>query len=70
MAQCVHAAGESASNVPKGTFAVVLEVENEEHLLQVADDLNFKCGARFKLIRESDPRLQRAVHGYRPSPDV
>lgn len=54
-AQICHAAGESAANndVPEGTHAVVLQVEDEEGLLHYADKLHW-AKVPFKLIIESD----------------
>lgn len=54
-AQCVHAAGESAVDgpVPEGTHAVVLQVNDEEHLLDIADKLHY-TGVPYKLIIEPD----------------
>lgn len=55
-AQIVHAAGESAANhdVPDGTHAVVLQVNDEEHLLDVADKLWWAGIKNYKLIIEPD----------------
>lgn len=55
-AQIVHAAGESAANrdVPPGTHAIVLHVQNEEDLLGIADRLWWKGIKDFKLIIEPD----------------
>lgn len=55
-AQIVHAAGESAANrdVPEGTHAIVLHVQDEDHLLAVADHLWHKGIKDFKLIIEPD----------------
>ena len=55
-AQIVHASGESTINgpAPEGTHAVVLQVNDEEHLLDIADDL-WKAGIKdYKLIIEPD----------------
>lgn len=54
-AQCVHAAGESAANadVPEGTHAVVLQVDDEEHLLHIAGKLHY-AEIPYKLIIEPD----------------
>jgi peptidyl-tRNA hydrolase len=55
-AQICHAAAESAANadVPDGTHAVVLQVVDEEHLLDVADKL-WRAGIKnYKLIIEPD----------------
>ncbi|MGD9728627.1 MAG: peptidyl-tRNA hydrolase [Nitrospira sp.] len=55
-AQIVHAAGESAANseVPDGTHAVVLQVNDEEHLLGVAEKLWWAGIENYKLIIEPD----------------
>ena len=55
-AQAVHAAGESAANgdVPEGTHAIVLAVDDEEHLLDVVDQLWWKGIKNYKLIIEPD----------------
>jgi peptidyl-tRNA hydrolase len=52
----VHAAGESAANcdVPEGTHAVVLQVDDEEDLLGIADKLWWEGIKDFKLIIEPD----------------
>jgi len=51
----VHAAGESAANqpVPDGTHAVVLQVDDEEHLLDIASKLHW-AGIPYNLIIEPD----------------
>jgi len=56
MAQVVHAAGESAANcdVPEGTHAVVLQVRDEEHLLDIASKLHWAGIKNYKLIIEPD----------------
>jgi len=55
-AQAVHAAGESAANcdVPEGTHAVVLQVNDEEHLLDIASKLHWAGIKNYKLIIEPD----------------
>jgi len=64
-AQIVHAAGESALEpVPEGTHAVVLSVQNEEHLLGIAEDLHW-AKIPYKLIIEPDLPL----HEDRPLED-
>ena len=65
-AQICHAAGESAANqpVPEGTHAIVLQVEDEEHLLGIADKLHW-AGIPSHLIIESDLPL----HEDRPLED-
>lgn len=66
-AQIVHASGESVINgpVPEGTHAVVLQVEDEEHLLHIADQLWIKGIKNYKLIIEPDLPL----HEDRPLED-
>lgn len=54
-AQIAHAAGESVeSEIEPGTNAVVLSVENEAELRQIAGKLA-KAGVKHCLIRECDP---------------
>jgi len=66
-AQIAHAAGESAANndVPDGTHAIVLHVQDEEHLLHIADQLWIKGIKNYKLIIEPDLPL----HEDRPLED-
>lgn len=53
-AQLVHAAGESAGGpIPGGTHAVVLQVRDEEHLLDIASALHW-AHLPYKLIIEPD----------------
>jgi peptidyl-tRNA hydrolase len=53
-AQLVHAAGESSpGNLPEGTYAVVLQARDEEHLNQVSVQLA-ENGILHCLIREPD----------------
>jgi peptidyl-tRNA hydrolase len=53
-AQLVHAAGESVEGpVPEGTHVVVLAVDDEEHLLHVAEQLHWS-GIKHTLIVEPD----------------
>jgi len=66
-AQICHASGESAANgdVPEGTHAVVLQVDNEEDLLGVADQLWSKVQLRnddYVVIVEPD--LPNTGHAY------
>lgn len=79
-AQVVHAAGESAANcdVPEGTHAIVLHVQDEEHLLDIADKLWWKGVKNYKLIIEPDLPLyegrplqdgQGTAIGLRPTAD-
>lgn len=57
MAQAVHAAGESVEGpVPEGTYAVVLGVDDEEHLLDIAEKLHY-AGVKHTLIVEPDMPL-------------
>jgi len=64
-AQIVHASGESADGpVPEGTHAVVLAVEDEEHLLHIAEQLHY-AQLSYKLIVEPDLPL----HPDRPLED-
>lgn len=52
-AQIVHAAGESSpGNLPEGTNAVVLTVNNEAVLARLADAMT---GAGVKLVRVREP---------------
>ena len=52
----MHASGESAVDgpVPEGTHAVVLQVDDEEHLLDIADKLHWAGIKNYKLIIEPD----------------
>ncbi len=53
-AQIVHAAGESVEGpVAEGTHAIVLQVEDEAHLLDIAERLHW-AGIPSKLIIEPD----------------
>ncbi len=55
VAQCIHAAGESApGNLDPGTYAVALAARDEAHLLEVAARLGER-GVPHHLIREPDP---------------
>lgn len=56
-AQVVHAAGESSDRVPPGTYAVVLSVPDEQHLLKVEKYLKDK-GITHTAIRENGHALQ------------
>lgn len=57
----VHAAGESSTgDLPEGTIAIVLAAQNEEHLLQIADNLR-NNQVPHKLIREPDPPWDGAL---------
>ena len=76
-AQVVHAAGESASAwtrqtgnaLPEGTYAVVLEVDDEAALLEVEAHLSAR-GASFVAVREPDAPHSGALMaiGLFPSP--
>ena len=64
-AQIVHAAGESSpGDLPEGTHAVVLAVDDEAHLLHVAEQLHW-AEIPYKLIVEPDLPL----HPDRPLED-
>lgn len=70
-AQVVHAAGESIENpLPPGTNAVVLSVENEHHLHQIADELA-ALRAPYVKICEVDPPFsgQATAIGVSPVAD-
>lgn len=65
-AQLVHAAGESSpGNLPKGTYAVVLQVPNEEALMQIHKQL-LQYSIQHKLIREPDLNDQATAIGIIP----
>jgi peptidyl-tRNA hydrolase len=61
-AQIVHAAGESAANrpVPEHTHAVVLQVDDEEHLLYIAEKLHYACVPYNLIIENSLPTDERS----------
>lgn len=68
----IHAAGESVdpgSPVPKGTYAVALWAEDEEHLLALSNELCFE-GIRQHLVVESDGpyACQAMAFGCSPVP--
>lgn len=71
LAQCVHAAGESAANleVPPNTHAVVLSVENEAELLRLESKL-LANGISIFAIREPDEPWSGALMaiGLPPQP--
>lgn len=70
-AQLVHAAGESVvGQVPSGTHAVVLGVENESHLSQVEDRLRL-LSIPHRAVREPDSPWNGALMaiGIRPTSD-
>lgn len=56
----VHAAGESANNVPPGTFAVVLAVDNEKQLLDLESRL-IAYSISHHSIREPDHPFNGAL---------
>lgn len=65
-AQIVHAAGESAANrdVPEGTHAVVLQVEDEEHLLHIGEQL-WKAGfGNNEYVIIVEPDLPETGHAW------
>lgn len=69
-AQLCHAAGESSpGNLPPDTHAVILGVDSEAQLLEVAARLS-EAGCEFVLIREPNaPWLGAAMAvGVRPQP--
>jgi hypothetical protein len=71
LAQTIHAAGESADGpLPSGTYAIALEVEDEESLLDLADKLWYNK-VPHKVIVETDGKYtgQAMTIGLRPTSD-
>lgn len=61
----VHAAGESANNVPPGTFAVVLAADNEKQLLDLESRL-IAYSIPHHSIREPDLNGALTAIGFPP----
>jgi len=60
-AQIVHAAGESSpGNLPPGTYAVVLAVDNERALARAADVIRQR-GVNFTVLFEPDVPFDGAM---------
>lgn len=69
-AQLIHAAGESSTQVPKGTFAIALAAKSEAHLMSIERKLQ-RLGIPHHAIRESDTPWNGALMaiGLPPTPD-